>query len=160
MQTVRAEAKGSRGPALPRHSTTAVKTAIPWWMWAGVAALLLFTLYSAWNSQRLQARTNALATATSLKCSKAIQTCRRKCRRWKTQMTDDAAAKPPFSRPRRRTNSCLAPQKIHRPTDWWPCGTAKWHCGHGQRSPCPRRNHVLQLWMIPKDPAAKPMPFV
>jgi anti-sigma factor RsiW len=49
LQTVRAEALGG----LVRQETVR-GSAIPWWLWAGVAALLLFSVYSAWNEQRLR----------------------------------------------------------------------------------------------------------
>ena len=49
MQTVRAEAQSQAKPhAMPSRS------AIPLWLWAGVAALLVFSIYSAWNTRRLR----------------------------------------------------------------------------------------------------------
>jgi anti-sigma factor RsiW len=53
LQTVRAESPN--GPALQPAVRGA---AIPWWLWTGVAALLLFSVYSAWNEQHLR---NAVA---------------------------------------------------------------------------------------------------
>ncbi len=49
MQTVRAEAQSQAKP----HVMPA-KSAIPFWLWAGVAALLVFSIYSAWNTRRLE----------------------------------------------------------------------------------------------------------
>ncbi len=47
MQTVRAEAQAKPHVMPPR-------IVIPIWLWAGVAALLAFSIYSAWNTRRLQ----------------------------------------------------------------------------------------------------------
>ncbi len=48
MQTVRAEARSQTKP----HVIPA-KSAVPFWLWAGVAALLVFSIYSAWNMRQL-----------------------------------------------------------------------------------------------------------
>jgi hypothetical protein len=47
MQTVRAEAQAAR-------RSSPFKAVIPFWIWVGAAALLLFSVYSTWNTQRLQ----------------------------------------------------------------------------------------------------------
>src|ERR1700674_3381740 len=47
MHTVRAEAQAAKQSA-------PVKPAIPFWMWAGVAALILFSVYSGWQSEQLR----------------------------------------------------------------------------------------------------------
>jgi len=47
MQTVRSEARMTKSSLKP-------KTSIPFWMWSGVAALILLTLYSSWDARRLQ----------------------------------------------------------------------------------------------------------
>ncbi len=47
MQTVRSEARMAKSSLKP-------KTSIPFWMWAGVAALLVLSLYSRWDARRLQ----------------------------------------------------------------------------------------------------------
>jgi hypothetical protein len=47
LQTVRSEAQAAKQSASP-------KSAIPFWMWAGVAALFVATIYSAWNAQKMQ----------------------------------------------------------------------------------------------------------
>src|SRR5262249_54449461 len=52
MEIVRAEARGEKTSTMP-------KSVIPLWMWAGVAALLLFTAYSAWNTRTLQQQIQA-----------------------------------------------------------------------------------------------------
>ena len=48
LQTVRAEAAATEGSASPQGLA-------PWWLWAGVAALLLFSAYSTWNATHLKA---------------------------------------------------------------------------------------------------------
>ena len=50
LQTVRAEA--AAGGHTPQERVRSV--GVPWWMWAGVAALLIFSVYSAWNEQQLR----------------------------------------------------------------------------------------------------------
>src|SRR5262249_9552094 len=57
LQTVRAEARSSK---------SAKSSAIPLWMWGGVAALVLFTINRAWDTAQLNRRiaeTNAQAQA-------------------------------------------------------------------------------------------------
>jgi anti-sigma-K factor RskA len=142
MQTVRAEARAAQGSVGPKAS-------IPFWMWAGVAALLVLTVYSAWDARRLQ---------------KEIQT------------VNQRAAAEFKQREQLQQELAVAKRAAHILTDanskkfaMWPHDTqmpkleAMWHpelgiCVMGQKVPMPASNHALQLWLIPKAPGSKPMP--
>jgi hypothetical protein len=53
LQKVRAEANTAK-------TTASSRTNVPYWLWAGVAALLLVTLYSTWDARRLQKEIQAV----------------------------------------------------------------------------------------------------
>jgi anti-sigma-K factor RskA len=142
MQTVRAEARAAQGSVQP-------KAGIPFWMWAGVAALLVLTVYSAWDARRLQ---------------KEIQT------------VNESAAAEFRQREQLQQELAVAKRQAHILTDanskkfaMWPHDTqmpkleAMWHpelgiCVMGQKVPMPASNRTLQLWLIPKASGSKPMP--
>jgi anti-sigma-K factor RskA len=144
MQTVRSEARGAQGYALS-------KAGIPFWMWAGVAALLVLTVYSAWDARRLQ---------------EEIQT------------VNERAAAESKQREQLQQELTVAKRAAHILTDansrkfaMWPHDTqmpkleAMWHpelgiCVMGQKVPMPSSNRTLQLWLIPKAPGGKPMPSI
>lgn len=142
MQTVRAEAQAAK-------RSTPSQSAIPFSMWAGVAALFLFSVYSAWNGQRLQREIQAVNQRTT-----AIQAERHEleaqlllAKRAATIVTDPASVKIELP--------STDPQS--------PALEAKWHSQlgivlTGQRIPAPSGNRVLQLWLIPKVPGGKPIP--
>jgi anti-sigma-K factor RskA len=142
MQTVRAEAQAAR-----RSSPS--KAGFPFWMWAGAAALLLFSVYSTWNSQKLQQEiqsTNQRAAAI-LQERHALETQLELAKRAATIVTDPASVKIALASP--------DPQM--------PALEAKWHSQlgivlTGQKIPTPSGNRVLQLWLIPKAPGGKPIP--
>ncbi len=142
MQTVRAEAQAAR-----RSSPS--KAGIPFWMWAGAAALLLFSVYSTWNSQRMQQEiqsTNQRAAAI-LQERHALEIQLELAKRAATIVTDPASVKIALTSP--------DPQM--------PALEAKWHAQlgivlTGQKIPVPSGNRVLQLWLIPKAPRGKPIP--
>lgn len=157
MQTVRAEAKGF-GSSTAAPFPTAVKTAIPWWMWAGVAALLLITLGSVWNSQRLQGELTA-RDRNLAEMQQGYSDMQKKMQAMETQVTAMQQETAILSNPSAH-KFMLDPQKITGPQL-----VAMWDKQNGvmvegTKVPMPAPNHVLQLWMIPKDPSAKPMPFV
>jgi anti-sigma-K factor RskA len=143
MQTVRSEARMAKGSLKP-------KTSIPFWMWAGVAALLVLTLYSGWDARRLQKdieATNQRATAI-LQQRKELEAQLQLARREARILTDPNSKKimlPP--------KDALMPQL-----------EAMWHpelglCVMGQKVPMPANKRVFQLWLIPKTPGSKPMPM-
>jgi anti-sigma-K factor RskA len=143
MQTVRGEAEASSVSAKP-------KAAIPFWMWAGVAALLVVTVYSAWEASRLQIdieKANERANAV-LQQREAIQVELALAKRQARIMTDPNSKK--FMLPAKDTQM--------------PQLEAMWHpelgiCVMGDKMPMPSANHVFQLWLIPKTKGSKPMPM-
>jgi hypothetical protein len=142
MQTVRAEAQAVK-------RSTPDRSAIPFWMWAGAAALLFFSVYSAWNTQRLQQEiqtANQRATAI-LAEHRELEAQLQLAKRAATIVIDPASV------------------KIELPsTDpEMPALEAKWHSQlgivlTGQKIPVPPGNRVLQLWLIPKTTGGEPVP--
>jgi len=145
MQTVRGEADAAAGRALAKP-----KPVIPFWMWAGVAALLVITIYSAWDARRLQKdieETNKRAAAI-VQQRAALQAELALAKRQARIMTDPKSKK--FMLP---AKDAQMPQL-----------EAMWHpelgiCVVGDKMPMPSANHVFQLWLIPKTPGSKPMPM-
>ena len=142
LQTVRAEAQKSR-TAVPAKAT------IPFWMWAGVAALLVITLYSAWDARRLQ-----IEIRETQQRAAAILHERDDLKKQLDQEKREAMI---------LTDPASVPITIWGQDPQAPRLEAKWHselgiCIMGQKVPLPSGNRVLQLWLIPKAPGAKPMP--
>lgn len=147
MQNVRSEAKSSSHAPPPR---------IPYWLSAGIAALLLITFYTGWSAHQakeaLRAANERLATlmeqerAASQQKLAAIDEQMAAMRRENAILSDPDAVK-----------IKLMPQKIQAPQLVAMCGP-KGIVLTGQKVPMPSGNRVLQLWLIPKAPGAKPMP--
>ena len=142
MQTVRAE-------ALAAQSAKKFKPMVPAWLWAGVAALLLFSLYSAWNMQRLQREVQSAneRAAALIRERLDLEAQRAAAEREATILVDPASVKIPLA------SSDPSAPKLE----------ATWHAKlgivlTGQKVPAPSRNRVLQLWLIPKAPGGKPIP--
>jgi len=142
MQIVRVEAQSSRRFAKP-------KSTIPLWMWAGVAALLVATVYSAWNAQRLTREIqHADQTAAAiLQHRHELETQLEDAKREASILVDPASVKIALASP--------DPQA--------PPLEAKWNSKlgivlTGQKVPAPAGDRVLQLWLIPKTPGGKPIP--
>jgi anti-sigma-K factor RskA len=158
MRTVRSEAKSSSPSATATKTTT--PSGIPYWLSAGIAALVLLTLYFAWDAHRLKQELRAASErneqivantqnerAASQQELTAMQEQMAKMRRENAILTDPASVK-----------ITLAAQKIQAPQM-----VAMWHDKYGivltgQKVPMPSGNRVLQLWLIPKAPGGKPMP--
>jgi anti-sigma-K factor RskA len=162
MQTVRSESKSKSSSPVASGPTT-TPTGIPYWLSAGIAALVLLTLYFAWEAHRLKqelraaneqnqrneqmvASTENERTASQQELT-AMQEQMAKMRRENAILTDPASVK-----------ITLAAQKIQAPQM-----VAMWHAEYGivltgQKVPMPSGNRVLQLWLIPKAPGGKPMP--
>ena len=144
MQTVRAEAQSQEKPRV-----IPAKSAIPFWLWAGIAALLLFSVYSAWNTRRLVGEireANQRAAALNIEREK-IEEQLVDAKREATILMD------PTSRKIALWGEHAHPETLE----------AKWHsqlgvCIIGDKVPMPSANHVLQVWFIPKKEGAKPMP--
>lgn len=142
LQTARAEAQAAKQSAAP-------KSAIPFWMWAGVATLFVITIYSAWNAQRLQRdiqATNQKAAAI-LQQRRDLEAQLQAAKRQATIVTDPASVK-----------IVLTAADPHTPPL-----EATWHSQlgivlTGQKTPVPPGKRVLQLWLIPKAPGGKPIP--
>jgi len=142
MQTVRAESQAAKRNIPSR-------LAISYWMWAGVAALFLATIYSAWNAQRLQReieRANQIAGAI-LQRRHELEIQLEVAKREAAILIDPASVKIALASP--------DPQS--------PRLEAKWHPElgivlTGQKIPAPSGNRVLQLWLIPRAPGGKPIP--
>jgi anti-sigma-K factor RskA len=148
MQTARSEAP-------TQHGVPPVR--IPYWLSAGIAALLLITLYTSWrqhqateqlraSNERMLAHMEEERAAVQQKIT-AMEERMAVMRRENAILSDPAA-----------TKITLMPQKIQAPQL-----VAMWQHQNGivvtgQKVPMPAAHHVLQLWLIPKDPAAKPMP--
>lgn len=144
MQTVNAEA--GIVPIAPQKQK---KAAVPVWLWAGVAALLLLTAYSSWDARRLQEQirqTNERAAAELQKREKLEQELA-SAKRQAMILMDPASTK----------IALTSPDKDMPPLE------AKWNAKlglvvMGHQMPKLASNRVLVLWMIPKDSSAKPMP--
>jgi hypothetical protein len=162
MQTVRSETKSKSSPPVSTGATTTPSGA-PYWLSAGIAAMLLLILYFAWDAHRLKEELRAsnernqqneqmVASAQDERAASqqqltGMQDQMAKMRRETAILTDPASVK-----------ITLAAQKIQAPQM-----VAMWHAKYGivltgQKVPMPTGNRVLQLWLIPKAPGAKPMP--
>ena len=142
MQTVRAEAAAAR-PAQPP------KKPIPFWMWVGVAALFILTLYSGWEARQLQIQIREVneRAAMELKNREQIEQELADAKREAVILTDPASVSIKLA-----SSDPQSPQL-----------EAKWHSKLGivlvgQKIPAPSGNRVLQLWLIPKAAGAKPIP--
>ena len=143
MQTVRNEARGSQGSQKPRGE-------IPFWMWAGVAALLLVTLYSVRVTLQLQKDIEIANQRAGevLQQRRELEAQLQLAKREARIMTDPKSKK--FMMPGKDSQM--------------PQLEAMWHpelgiCVMGDKMPMPSANHVFQLWLIPKTPGSKPMPM-
>jgi anti-sigma-K factor RskA len=139
MQTVRAEAQQASRPAAP------TRTAIPIWMWAAVAALLLFSVYSTWNAEHLREEIRATTerAAAIQQQRRDLETQLENAKREAVILTDPASVK------------IIDPKH--------PGMEATWHSKlgivlTGLKVPAPAGNRVYQLWLIPKAPGGKPIP--
>ena len=141
LQTVRAEAHAAK-PARPA-------SAIPFWMWGAVAAALLFTIYSSWETVQLNRtiqETNAKAQAEIAK-RQELQEQFAIAQREAVILTDPRSIKIPLG-----TDNKQMPKM-----------EAVWHAKlgivvSGLNVPAPSGTRTLQLWLIPKTPGGKPIP--
>ncbi len=148
LQTVRAEVQ-TQTPSAAKTAALSAKSTIPFWLWAAVAALLIFSVYSSWNMRRLQREIRqaddraATLFAEREKTAKQLAAAKREA----MIMMDPSSVKiVPAG------NTALGMQL-----------EAKWNpelgiVVMGEKIPMPSPHHVLQLWFIPKAKGAKPMP--
>jgi len=145
LQTVRAEAAGGAGPQAVRGAE------VPWWLWAGVAALLLFSIYSAWNEQHLR------RTVTNLQQQAEAQRAERQKLEEQLRVAKLQAHEAMIWMDPKSVKIMLPPKDPKMPQL-----EAMWHpemglVVRGWKVPNPSGNRVLQLWLIPKA-GGKPMP--
>lgn len=146
MQSVRADAQ-ALSETKPRVMPS--RSVISSWLWAAVAALFVFSLYSTWNMRRLQdeiRQANDRAAALLQQRQKTEQQLAA-AKREAMILMDPSSVK-----------ISLAGQNAQGPQL-----EVKWHAQlgvvvMGENIPMPSPHHVLQLWFIPKAKGAKPMP--
>jgi anti-sigma-K factor RskA len=144
LRTVRAES----APAKITEMKSSDRS-IPLWLWAGVAALLFLSVYSTWDARKLQ------STVQDMKAREAAELKQREqldqeltLAKHEAWILTDPDSKKIDIMPNDKTMPMLE---------------AMWHPQMGiyitgQKMPMPKGNKVLQLWLIPKAPGAKPMP--
>ncbi|MGC1482500.1 MAG: anti-sigma factor [Candidatus Acidiferrum sp.] len=146
MQAVRAEAQAQ--PETNPHGMTA-KRSIPFWLWGAVAALLVFSIYSSWNMRRLQHEIRQAndRAATLLQQRQKTEQQLALAKREAMILMDPSSVK--------IAPAANSAQGMQLEAKWNPeLGIVVM----GENIPMPSPHHVLQLWFIPKDPKAKPMP--
>ena len=130
------------------------KAATPFWLWAAVAALVLLTVYSSWQAHNLQVQITQMNEQARAETQK------------REGLEQELAASQQEARMRaivtnpESTRIMLMPSQKDMPTL-----EAKWHSElglvvTGYQVPKLSGNRVLQLWLIPKDKGAKPMPSI
>lgn len=137
-QTVRAETRASK-PSVP-----------PSWLWAGVAALLLLSVYSGWQAERLR---RDLVDLRAQSAATAEQRAMLEKERTDAQRAALILAEPSSVR-------VAMPQPAEKGA---PLMRAYWHAQlgivvAGTRIPVPVKNRILELWLFPKVPGRKPIP--
>ncbi|MGA2097650.1 MAG: anti-sigma factor [Candidatus Acidiferrum sp.] len=146
MQTVRAEAQ-SHAEAKPQ--ALPAKRYVPVWMWGLAAAMIVFMIVVTRNVRHLQDETreaehlNAELMEGNHKLEKELAETKREA----MIMMDPKSVK------------IMMPANGKQGAQL----EAKWNAQlgvlvMGDKIPMPAPHHVLQLWLIPKDPKAKPMP--
>ena len=147
MQTVRTELAAAKVQASSVLAGT--KSAISLWMWAAVAAALLFAFYNAYQANSLQTRIHKMQELLSAQIKLQHESARQ------------------LALAEREALILTNPEslKITRAADnkHFPALQAAWHqelgiVVSGQGLPAVARKRTLQLWLIPKTPGAKPLP--
>jgi anti-sigma factor RsiW len=134
----------------PRSAVAgAGKTAVPYWMWAAVAALLAVAIYTSWDANQLnhQMRDINDRAIAELRSRSKIEEELVAVRREATILADPASVK----------IALATSQPDSSPLQ------ASWHAKlgivvSGQKIPPPADGRVLQLWLIPKAAGGKPLP--
>ncbi|MCU1242742.1 MAG: Anti-sigma-K factor rskA [Candidatus Acidoferrum typicum] len=146
LQTVRAEAAGSAA-----RRQVVGGAGIPSWLWAGVAALLLFSLYSAWIAHKMHDEVAYLQQQAKIEQAER-ERLEAELGAAKTQAHEAMIWSDPKSK-----------KIMLRPKDpKMPDLEAMWHPDmglvvRGWKVPSPGEKRMLQLWLIPKA-GGKPMP--
>ncbi len=132
----------------PTSPPSKSSTGVPLWMWGAVAALLIFTLYTSWETVQLNKsirETNAQAEAEIAK-RQDLQEQFAIAQREAIILTEPRAVKIPLG-----TENKELPKM-----------EAVWHAKlgilvSGLNVPAPSGTRTLQLWLIPKTPGGKPI---
>jgi anti-sigma-K factor RskA len=145
LKSVRAEAAEQNTSA----SASSARGGIPAWMWAAVAAAVLFALYNVWNTERERAIIGDLQKQIAEQVQRQQQEQKELARahREAVILTD----------PRSVKIAMPAGQKDLPPLQ------ATWHAAlgivvSGQNLTAPAGTRTLQLWLIPKAAGGKPIP--
>ena len=138
-----------RREAVATSRPVTVRSGVPWWLWGGVAALIVLSAYSTWNARRLQREIQRLNE----------QVAAEQQRRENLQKEFVVAQMQARILTDPRSKKIMLPAKD--PT--MPRLEAMWNpelglCLMGHEIPMPSENRAFQLWLIPKEPGAKPMP--
>ena len=144
LRTVRAESAPAK-----IAETKSPGRSIPLWLWAGVAALLFLSVYSSWDARKLQ------NTVLDMKAREAAELKQREQLNQELTLAKHEAWI--LTDPNSKKIDIMPNDKA------MPVLEAVWHPQMGiyitgQKMPMPKGNKVLQLWLIPKAPGAKPMP--
>jgi anti-sigma-K factor RskA len=144
MRTVREEQSAARPTTAPSRGAS-----IPYWLWAGVAALLLLSVYSTWDARRLQKEVQEVKARASAELKHRQQL--------EQELTEAKHEAWILTDPNSKKIDIMPNDKE------MPMLQATWHPElgiyiTGQKMPMPKGNKVLQLWLIPKTKGAKPMP--
>ena len=150
MQIVRAEAaQETASAARDVRVARAAKPAVPYWMWAAAAALLVVAVYSTWTARKLQEQvyeTNQRAIA-ELNSREKIEEELAAVRREASILADPGSFKIALA----TSQPDLAPMQAN----WSPqLGIVL----SGRKIQPPAGDRVLQLWLIPKAEGSKPIP--
>jgi anti-sigma-K factor RskA len=146
-------AVGSEAGVVPFSPEKTKTTSVPIWMWAGLAALLLLSVYSSWNAMQLSGEVKRVQQDI-----RAEQQKRAKLEAELAATKQEKMMRAILSHPN-STKIMLIPSSKDMPSL-----EAKWHAEMGlvvtgYQVPKLPENHVLQLWLIPKD-GSKPMPSI
>jgi anti-sigma-K factor RskA len=140
LRTIREEANPQQASA---------KTAIPFWVWSGVAALLIVTVGLSWYVRRLQENIQQVQE----RAAREVQLREKLQKEWEVAKHEAIILTDPDSK--KITMAPTNPQMPKLEAMWHP-QLGLFVMGH--KVPLPAGNRVLQLWLIPKAPSSKPMP--
>jgi anti-sigma-K factor RskA len=152
LRSVRADAAasgGSGGGSLPVQASGAQRSSIPMWLWAGVAALLLISIYSTWEARRMRQMV--------LETNQQVEAALKERKQLDEELTVAKHEAWILTDPKSKKIDIMPSDKS------MPMVQAMWHPKMGiyvtaAQMPKMKDNKVLQLWLIPKTPGAKPMP--
>jgi len=149
MRTVHAEAA-----VLPFSTEKPKKASVPVWIWAGVAAMVLLTLYSGWNARRFRLEVEQMRQVMAKQQAEHEHLTKQVA-----VLEQEATMRQILASPE-STKIMLMPSGKDMPTL-----EAKWHSKMGivvtgYQVPKLGKDRVLQLWLIPKEKGSKPMPSI